>query len=644
MLLRPAFTAAAVIISLSASPAAGTAQPPARPTRVLLLYQQQAETQPMLDFTERLRAAVRDGLGSPVEFYQESLDFDRFAGREQSSPLGGYFDDKYRDFGIDVVVPVGRLALRFAVDQLSEVLPRVPIVFALCAAPQTDPSTLPANVTGRLAEASRFAPTVEMARRLQPDAEHIVVVGGAGTSDSTAVTAALRAIATLSDAPPTTLLQGLPLDVLLGTLRELPRRSIVVFANYRRGPSGQAFEPLDIVGSLARASAAPMYAQLQSYVGEGVVGGSVTRFDDEGLRTGDLIVRVLRRVGDRMPPVETIVNTFVADARQLRRWGLSDARLPARTELFFQDLTPWRRYRVAILLTLGVIGAELALIGLLLLERRRRQRAQHLAEEAQRQVAHMGRVAVVGELMATIAHELRQPLTAIRANAQSGVKVVTRGAGHLAEEDRPVCREIFSDIIADNERASDIITRVHALLRHEELPQRPVDLNEICRTAARLLRLDAVYRQAEVVLSLDSNLPVVTGDPIQLQQVVLNLALNGLDAAMSSGRPRVVIGTVARDEEIEITVHDNGPGLSPEIQPHLFEPFFTTKSEGLGLGLAIVQSIVERHQGRVRAENRDEGGAMFRVVVSRMRHPRVGSPETKTDYAEVRRATPAPAL
>ena len=158
------------------------------------------------------------------------------------------------------------------------------------------------------------------------------------------------------------------------------------------------------------------------------------------------------------------------------------------------------------------------------------------------------------------------------------------------------------------------------------------------------MKLDALYRQAEVVVSLDANLPAVIGDPIQLQQVVLNLALNALDAAMSSSRPRVVIGTMARDDEVEIIVHDNGPGLPPGIQKHLFEPFFTTKSEGLGLGLAIVQSIVERHHGRVRAENREEGGATFRVVVSRTRNPRVGSLEMKTDYADVRTTTAAAAL
>jgi hypothetical protein len=138
----------------------------------------------MVEFAHRLRTTISNELGSPVEFYQEALDFDRFTGREQSSALTDYFDDKYRRFGIDVVVPVGGRALRFAVDQLGHVLPNVPVVFALCAEPQTDPAAQPKNVTGRIASASRFAPTLWMARRLQPDAERVVVIGGVGASSS----------------------------------------------------------------------------------------------------------------------------------------------------------------------------------------------------------------------------------------------------------------------------------------------------------------------------------------------------------------------------------------------------------------------------------------------------------------------------
>jgi len=590
---------------------------------VLVLYQQQAETQPMLEFAQRLRLTIDKELGSPVEFYQETLDFDRFTGLERSSPLGDYLNEKYRQFGIDVIVPVGGRALKFATDQLGQVLPNVPIVFALCAMPQTDPAAQPGNVTGRIAPVSRFAPTLEMARRLQPDAQRVVVVGGAGPADSTSVTAVVNAAATLGDSLELAILQGLPLDELLPRLRQIPPRSIVIFANYRMDGRGHAFEPLDLVGSIAQAASAPMYTQLASYIGEGVVGGSVLRFDDEAIRTGRLVVRVLRRrAGERMPPVELIANTFVADWRQLRRWGLSEARLPPGTELLFREPTLWQRYRFVVLLTLGFMVAELLLIGSLLVERRRRKRAQLLAEEQQRrvdetrrQVAHMGRVALVGELAATMSHDLRQPLAAIRMNAEAGRSFVARDTGQFSDEEREVCAEIFSEIVADDALASDIITRVRALVRREETPQQPVNLNEICRTSARLVQHDALTRHAEITLTLDPRLPAVTGDPIQLQQVVLNLVVNALDAAAESAHPRVAISTVARGEEVEVAVCDNGSGLTADVQHHLFESFFTTKPQGLGLGLPIVQSIIDRHHGRVWAENADQGGAIFRVTL-----------------------------
>src|SRR6185295_8636927 len=165
--------------------------------------------------------------------------------------------------------------------------------------------------------------------------------------------------------------------------------------------------------------------------------------------------------------------------------------------------------------------------------------------------------------------------------------------------DWDLCKEIFTDVIVDNVRASDIITRVRALLRREVLPQRPVELNDVCREAVRLLEHDAATRDATITLVLDPRGPAVIGDPIQLQQVVLNLALNALEASMPSTDRRVVIVTDTREEEVEMLVHDSGPGIPSHIRQHLFESFFTTKPEGLGMGLTIVQSIIERHRGRV---------------------------------------------
>ena len=608
---------AAGVLGLSISASSGRAQRTTLPVRVLLLFQQQGESQPMRELTQRLEQTLRDDLATPVEFYEEALDLDRFSERGRSSSLVHYFADKYRGFGLDVVVPVGVRALGFALDRLNEVFPGAPIVFALGAAPQLDPGELPSNVTGRVGAASRFAPTLSMAHRLQPDAERVVVGAGAGPADSASAAVALAGAADLHESLPLEVLQGLSLNATLGKLRQLSPRSIVIFANFREDASGEAFEPLDIVGSMARASAAPMYTQLRSYLGEGVVGGSVISFGDEGAATARLIARVLRRrPGEPMPPVETIPMTSVVDWRQLHRWGLAEASLPADTEILFREPTVWQRYRDVVLLTLGLIAAEALLIGLLLFERRRRILAQLVAseqersaEEARRQIAHMGRVALVGELAATLSHELKQPLAAIRANAETGTLLLARPAADPSE-----AREIFQNIIDDDVRAVEVIEDVRRLLRKDKTGVKSVDLNEICRHAVRLLRHDASRRNVRLELSLAPSPPIVVGHPVELQQVILNLAINGLDAASTSSSERSVrVRTESAADHAEVVVHDSGPGFPPAVHARLFESFFSTKAAGLGLGLVIVRSIVERHNGRISAANHLMGGAVVRV-------------------------------
>ncbi|MGH7679987.1 MAG: sensor histidine kinase [Gemmatimonadaceae bacterium] len=587
------------------------------PTRVLVLYQQRAETRAMEELARSLRATLAEEMGGRVEFYQEALDLDRFAGRERSSPLVNYFVDKYRGFPIDVVVPVGGRALRFTIDELRPMLPRAPIVFALNAAPQTDPSTLPPNVTGRLAAASRFAPTLEMARRLQPDAERIVVIGGAGPEDSASLGAAVSAARSLRDTLPVEVIQGLTLEQLLRRVRTVQPRSIVVFANYRQDGQGGVFEPLDIIGTIARATPAPLYTQIHTYIGEGVVGGSVMRFGDEGVRTGRLVARALRRrAGDALPPVERIEKHFVADWRQLRRWGLPEHRLPRGTEVAFREPSAWEQHGTVVVITMAVVAAESLLIWLLLLERRRRisaqaamEQEQRSAAEVHRQLMHMGRVALVGELTATISHELRQPLAAIRANAEAGAVLARRGAP--PEE----LREVFAAIVEDDQRAVEVVQSVRRLLRKDEtFAVKRVDLNEVCREAIPLLQHDAKRRGTRMDLSLTATPAAVMGDPVQLQQVVINLILNAIDAAaMSIGERFVGVETAVAGNAVELAVRDSGPGIPPEVEGHLFESFFSTKTGGLGLGLVIVRSIVERHSGRVSVENHASGGAVFRV-------------------------------
>jgi len=230
------------------------------------------------------------------------------------------------------------------------------------------------------------------------------------------------------------------------------------------------------------------------------------------------------------------------------------------------------------------------------------------AEENRRQVAHLGRVAVVGELAATISHELRQPLMAIRANAEAGVMLLAKTPSDIAE-----VQDIFRDIVASDARAANVIDNVRQLLRNERMPPTQVDLNEICRQVALLLQGDALLKQVHLALSLETALPVITGDAIQLQQVVLNLVLNGIEAAaVGSFRRTVEVATATRDRYAEVSVRDTGPGLPSDLHK-LFDPFFTTKPHGLGMGLAIVRSIAERHAGRVHADNHPDGGAVFTV-------------------------------
>lgn len=235
------------------------------------------------------------------------------------------------------------------------------------------------------------------------------------------------------------------------------------------------------------------------------------------------------------------------------------------------------------------------------------------AQRLRQDLAHIGRVSAVGELTAALAHDLSQPLASILGNAQAARNLLAADPADLAQIAR-----ILGDIVDDDKRAGAVIQRLRALLKKGDLERVPLDLNELVAEVARMVRSDAILRNVSLHLELGDRLPTVLGDRVQLQQVVLNLVLNGLDALQEphAGERNLTIRTDAHSAETaSVSVEDSGVGFAPEHEDKLFEPLFTTKPDGLGMGLAIARTIVEAHGGRLVGFNNALGGATFRFAL-----------------------------
>jgi signal transduction histidine kinase len=242
-----------------------------------------------------------------------------------------------------------------------------------------------------------------------------------------------------------------------------------------------------------------------------------------------------------------------------------------------------------------------------------RRRSELEAQRLRQDLTHIGRVSAMGELTASLAHELNQPLTAILNNAQAAQLILAAKVVNLETIGR-----ILDDIVADDKRAAGVIHALRAMLKRGDSTHASLDLNEVISEVARLVTSDAIVRNISLSLELAADLPRVRGNRIQLQQVVLNLALNGLEAMPDSttGDRTLVIRTAPHGAgAVRVEVQDAGSGFDEKDAERMFQPLHTSKAQGLGMGLAIVRTIVEAHRGRVGAINHEHGGATFQVTL-----------------------------
>jgi signal transduction histidine kinase len=600
----------------------GTAQAAPEQASVLILL----PGQPGLPAAAAIASGIRAGLLTEwafrISIEMEHVDVARFASPDvEGRRLRAVYGSKYRDQRFDVIVAALPEPFQFVLHARDELWPGTPVV--VCGVDERRVRDLkPPPGFAVLTTRFDMEGTVRAALALLPDTRHVALIGGASQPEQVYHDLIRQAVARARGVDVIDL-TTLPIADALARVSSLPEHTVIIQSSYQVDGAGRRFYGIDLVSHVSSAANRPVFTPLGLALGRGVVGGSIIEFEDIGRDAARMATRLLRGGTAPATPVPSFATAMPRfDARQLARWRLDERRLPEDSQVMFREPSLWQQYRWHVAGAAGLIGAQAALIVTLVVQRRRRREAEAAALRLLAQLAHLDRVAAMGQLASSLAHELSQPLTAILANAQAANRLLARPQPDLEE-----LRACVGDVISDDRRASEMIRGMWKLLKRTDVVSAPLRLNDLAANMIELVANDALLHEVTLQFLPAADLPVAYGDGVQIQQVILNLLTNAIAAAANGGAPdrRVTVWTAAATAPyVELGVHDSGKGIPEADLGRVFEPFFTTKVDGLGMGLAISHTIVEAHGGRLLVESDPAGGATFRVHLrtdGNRRHP-----------------------
>jgi signal transduction histidine kinase len=391
----------------------------------------------------------------------------------------------------------------------------------------------------------------------------------------------------------------------------LPPHTVLFWGLMSIDGAGVAQEGDLALRSLHAVANAPIFSFQEAFFNRETVGGPMHSIADTSKQTVNAAIRILS--GEKPGNIKIEPIGFAApkyDWREMRRWGISETNLPAGSEILFRELDLWERYRWLTAVIAAVIMIQTGLISGLLHERRRRRFAEVESRRRLAELAHVNRYSTAGELTTSIAHELNQPLGSILTNTETAELMLESSSPDLAE-----VREILADIRRDDQRASEVIRRLRSVLKKTPFEIRDIDLSDTVREAIGFVAGVADRRDATLKFAAAPSELRVKGDLVQLQQVIVNVIINAMDAISEAdaGMGEVSVSTARSGVHAEIRVGDTGHGIAAGALKNVFDPFFTTKPQGMGMGLAIVRTIVEAHDGQITAENQASGGALFTI-------------------------------
>jgi len=603
------FTAVLAVALLLATLCPSQAADP-EPKRVMILHSVGREFRPWNTYAKDIRAELDRQSRWPVDVQEHSLVSARSGDPRADALFLDYIRALYAGAPPDLIISVGAPSAGFLQRHRQELFPSTPILFTVLEQRRVQYSSLTENDTV-VAIRHDFLVLFESFLQIAPDTKVIAIINGNSPNEKYWQKEMRRELQPLDGRIEIRWYDELSYEDVLKQTASLPPNSAIFWYQMIIDAAGVAHEGDRALTRLYATANAPIFTHDDAFFGQETIGDPMHSALGGSRRAMAVAMRILdgERPGDiKTPPSDFARPKF--DWRELQRWNISASRLPPGSEILFREPTAWERYSWQIALIIAVILLQAGLISALLNAHRWRRLAEVQSRQRMAELAHVNRFSTAGELTASIAHEINQPLGSILINAETAAAILQSSSPDIAE-----LRDIVKDILQDDRRVAEVIRRMRSLLKKAPFELKSLDLNDVARETVEFLSTLAVARKFELVSVITPDALPILGDRIQLQQVILNLVVNAIDAMadIASENRTISIRTSRVEKFAELSVSDRGPGIPEDKLKKVFEPFFTSKAEGMGMGLSIARTIVEAHHGLIWAKNRDHGGASFRI-------------------------------